>query len=135
MKIGDKLLTLRKYYDLTQGDLAKIAGVSVQAVSTWEMGTKGPKMEYVARICRHFGLDLNTFADEGQPFKVDGLRWDPDIAQAIREGVEKAVQARDGIKIGSPDEAEILEKYRKLNDKGKEYIRQTLDLVADNFKE
>lgn len=55
MKIGDKLVNLRKYYDLTQGDLAKIAGVSIQAISLFEKFGKysknGRKYETFCRNC------------------------------------------------------------------------------------
>ena len=132
MKIGDKLVNLRKYYDLTQGDLAKIAGVSIQAISTWEAGTKSPKLAYMVNICKHFGLDLNTFCDESEPFRTDdALQWSAEISEAIREGVAKAVAERDASLWLSPDEAEVIAKYRALSDQGKQYIRQTLDMIGN----
>lgn len=33
----------------------------------------------------------------------------------------------------TPDETAVLEKYRSLNDQGKEYIRQTLDMAAQIY--
>lgn len=64
MKISDKLMRLREYKNITQQELAKIAGVSDKAVSTWEQGTRSPKLQAVRKICAHFGLDLNTFVNE-----------------------------------------------------------------------
>jgi repressor LexA len=54
--IGDNIKKLRESMGMTQADIADIAGVSGQAVSNWELGTKIPRMGYIQRIADHFGL-------------------------------------------------------------------------------
>lgn len=44
MSIGDKIRSLREKNDLTQEQLAKLLGVSDRTVSTWELGTRDPRM-------------------------------------------------------------------------------------------
>lgn len=64
MTISEKIHQLRIEKDLTQSQLAKIAGVSDKAVSAWELGTRDPKLKFIQNICVHFGLDIHSFVDE-----------------------------------------------------------------------
>ena len=66
MNISQKLLKLRQKYDLTQSDLSKIAGVSDKTVSTWENGTRDPKLKWIKNICDYYNIDLNSFIDPEQ---------------------------------------------------------------------
>lgn len=63
MRISEKIYRLRTENDLTQVDFGKIAGVSDKAVSTWELGLKSPRMKALQKICSHFNIDINAFAD------------------------------------------------------------------------
>lgn len=64
MKISDKLSILRTEKDMTQSQIAKIAGVSDKSVSAWESGNREPKIKSIKKICAYFNLDLNSFVDE-----------------------------------------------------------------------
>lgn len=64
MEISKKLYLLRTEHNLTQADIAKIAGASDKAVSAWEKGIRSPKIQYIKPICERFGIDVNTFIDE-----------------------------------------------------------------------
>lgn len=63
MKISEKIYRLRTENDLTQVQFGKIAGVSDKAVSTWEIGTKEPRMKPLQKICAYFDIDINKFVD------------------------------------------------------------------------
>ena len=65
MNISEKLSILRTEKDMTQSQIAKIAGVSDKSVSAWESGNREPKIKSIKRICEYFNLDLNSFVDEG----------------------------------------------------------------------
>lgn len=56
MGIRENIVELRKRYDITQEELAKIAGVSRGAVSQWEGGFSEPRMGSIQRIADHYGL-------------------------------------------------------------------------------
>ena len=62
--ISKKIVDLRADHDLTQSELAKIAGVTNKAISAWENGTREPKIKPIQKICAYFGIDLNSFIDE-----------------------------------------------------------------------
>lgn len=66
MGISQKLLKLRNMYNLTQSDLAKIAGVSDRSISTWENETRDPKLKWIKNICDYYNIDLNSFIDFSQ---------------------------------------------------------------------
>lgn len=66
MVVQDKLISLRKKYNLTQNELGKIAGVSGAAVSAWELGDRSPKILPLKKICSHFGLDIHSFIDDDE---------------------------------------------------------------------
>lgn len=65
MGISENIKKLRKKYGLTQDELAKIAGVSNKAVSTWEKGTKEPRMGAIERIAAHFGIKKSNLIEDG----------------------------------------------------------------------
>ena len=64
MNISQKIYKLRIQKDMTQAEVAKIAGVSDKAVSAWESGKRDPKIKAIQNICTYFRLDLNSFIDE-----------------------------------------------------------------------
>lgn len=64
MNVSQKIYTLRMQREMTQAEIAKIAGVSDKAVSAWESGTRDPKLKAIQNICSYFNLDLNSFVDE-----------------------------------------------------------------------
>ena len=55
---------LREMHGLTQSEIAQIAGVTDKAVSTWENGTKEPRMGAVDRIARRFNVKPSDIIDE-----------------------------------------------------------------------
>ena len=56
---------------LSQKELARIAGVSDKAVSTWENGTKEPRMGAVQKIADYFGLKKsNLIEDNGLEINI-----------------------------------------------------------------
>jgi len=77
MTVYEKILKLRTMHDMTQVQIAKIAGVSDKAVSTWEKGTKEPRMGAIQKLCYHFNIDINKFVDDDVPlmecFNKDAL--------------------------------------------------------------
>ncbi|ACT03792.1 helix-turn-helix transcriptional regulator [Paenibacillus sp. JDR-2] len=64
MSISANLKKLRDKYDLTQQDLADIAGVTNKAVSAWETGLKEPRMGAIEKIANRFGLKKSNLIEE-----------------------------------------------------------------------
>ena len=64
MGIRENIVDLRKRYELTQDELAKIAGVSRGAVSQWEGGFSEPRMGAIQRIADHFGIKKSDIIED-----------------------------------------------------------------------
>lgn len=64
MAINENIKKLRSRYDLTQQDLADIAGVTNKAVSAWETGQKEPRMGAIEKIAQHFGIKKSNIIEE-----------------------------------------------------------------------
>lgn len=65
MSIRQNIIALRAKYNLTQLELAKIAGVSRGAVSQWEGGFSEPRMGAIQRIADHFGISKSSIIEDG----------------------------------------------------------------------
>lgn len=57
--IGRYLSELRKYYKITQDELAGRLGVTRQAVSKWETGITIPDIEILMRLSEVYGISIN----------------------------------------------------------------------------
>ena len=64
MSIAENIKKLRTDHDLSQAEFGKIAGVSDKAVSTWEMGTKVPRMGAVEKLAAYFGVTKSAILDD-----------------------------------------------------------------------
>jgi len=60
---GRFLQSLRKEQNLTQKDISKLCGVSVQAVSKWEKGDNMPDIEYLNRLSILYRVSINELID------------------------------------------------------------------------
>lgn len=71
MTIGENIKKLRDRYDLTQQDLADIAGVTNKAVSAWETGLKEPRMGAIEKMANRFGIKKSNIIEEGGMELID----------------------------------------------------------------
>lgn len=56
MNIGQAIRVLRTKHGMTQAALAEKVGMSVNAVSSWELGKTQPPRDSIRRICDAFGV-------------------------------------------------------------------------------
>ena len=76
MGIKENLKALRKQHNLSQQELAKIAGVTDKAISTWESGTRIPRMGAIQRMAYYFGLQKSDIIeDNSRILSGDGSTW------------------------------------------------------------
>ena len=59
VKIGKYLSVLRKYYRITQDELAGNLNVTRQAISKWETGTAIPDVEQLLKLSEIYGVSIN----------------------------------------------------------------------------
>jgi transcriptional regulator with XRE-family HTH domain len=84
LSIRGNIKKIRERYDLTQQELAEIAGVTNKAVWAWENGLSEPRMGAIEKIANRFGIRKGNIVDEGG---MDRLEEESTIA-AHHDGEE-----------------------------------------------
>jgi repressor LexA len=74
MSIGENIRRLRETHDLSQKDLAIIAGVTDRAVSTWELDVYVPRMGVIQKIADHFGIPKSEIIEDAKKEELQDLR-------------------------------------------------------------
>ena len=113
MAIGDNIKKLRKIHDLSQKDLALIAGVSDKAVSTWESGTKEPRMGTIQKLADHFGLQKSNIIEDN--------------------GLENIYKLQDSSKTGLDFQSKLNDKLPPLNPRDERSIKKKLEAVINDL--
>ena len=67
MKLGDKILMLRKKEGMSQEQLAEKLDVSRQAVSRWELGSALPDANNIRQLSRVFAVSADYLLNEDTP--------------------------------------------------------------------
>lgn len=112
MGFKENIKILREKYGMTQKDFALIAGVSDKAISTWENGTKEPKMGTIQKIADHFGIKKSDLIEDN-----DGTLPTPADNFTCSEG-----------------EKTLVKKYRQLDDDGKEDVDDFVDMKLSKLQ-
>lgn len=59
MKIGERIIELRKEMNLSQQNLAVAIGVSQKAIDFWEKGINEPKACYIVALASFFNVSTD----------------------------------------------------------------------------
>lgn len=97
---NEKLKAARKQKCLSQAALGKLIGVRTQTISNWETGKSKPNLETVNKLCEILDVTLHYFISE--------------------EHVDYQLNL---------EEAFIVNKFRELNDDGKQMIISLLNMI------
>lgn len=112
MSIAENIRRLRESHNLTQREFGAIAGVSDKAVSTWEVGTKEPRLGAVTKLAEYFGISKSAILDDKEnlfPVTLERLctAWDVTPERVEREvGISHArmLTLRRGQDVPTEDE-------------------------------
>ena len=88
MSVGERITTLRKSRDLSQGQLASLMGVSRQAISKWENDQTTPDTLNLIRLSEVLDSDIEYIATGVE--RVDMTEVEPIVHTVVRE-VERIV--------------------------------------------
>jgi Predicted transcriptional regulator with C-terminal CBS domains len=112
MGIKENIKILRDKYNLSQKDFAKIAGVTDKAVSSWEKGTKEPRMGAIQKIADYFNIQKsNIIEDYGMSTSSQGWYLDPETAKAAQEMYDKHRVLFDASRKLKPESIKEVEKF------------------------
>lgn len=90
MSIGENIRNLRLKHNLSQKDIALIAGVTDKAVSTWEKGIKEPRMGTIQKIADHFGIRKSDLIEDNNDILLS-----PRDERQIAEDLERMIADLD----------------------------------------
>lgn len=77
MSIATNIKRLREIFDLTQADLAEVAGVTKNAVSQWENGRAEPRMGAIERMAACYGITKSHIIEDGGMDLIDPVTRKP----------------------------------------------------------
>lgn len=110
--VASRIKELREQEGLSQGELARIMGISRTAVSEIEAGTRKVSSEELVRIARAFSVTVDYLLGlEDRPQVTFDLESEGVAALAVREGPTSVYQ-EERIRINVPQRN--LEKFREV---------------------
>ncbi|WP_313990200.1 helix-turn-helix domain-containing protein [uncultured Selenomonas sp.] len=139
MPIGENIKRLRIMHGLSQKELAQIAGVSDKAVSTWENGTKEPRMGAVQKIADYFGLKKsNLIEDNGLEINITPVQSPApasgDLPTVSPTGQKIDARTRRQLEAVLDDD-NLTYNGVVLNGEDKEKVKKALELIFWDVKE
>lgn len=114
MGIRENIIALRKLYNVTQEELAAIAGVTRGAVSQWEGGFSEPRMGAIQKMADHFRISKsNIIEDDGisliDPITKRPIRPLPPNAIIPKASRPARLPLRGRVHAGKPGEPDVIE--------------------------
>lgn len=97
---NEKLKVVRKRRYLSQTELGKLIGVQTQTISNWENSKSKPNLETINKLCEALDVPLRYFISE------EHLDYQLTLEEAF-----------------------VINKYRELNDDGKQMIINLLNMI------
>lgn len=91
MSIRQNILKLRQLYDVTQGQLAEIAGVSRGAVAQWEGGFSEPRMGSIQKIADYFHISKSHIIEDDGMDYIDPVTKKPKGSPVLPPNAIRAI--------------------------------------------
>lgn len=111
MAIGDNIKSLRQQYNLSQAELANVAGVSDKAVSSWEQNKSVPRMGPIQRMADFFGIQKSDIIEPS----------------AAATNTPKVRNDKKEMPLNH-DESKLLADYRNLNGNNRQAVNVMIAL-------
>ena len=95
IKLGEKIMELRKAKKMTQDQLAGLLGVSAPAVSKWETDSSYPDITILCPLARALGTDVDTLLSYEETLTEEEQgRYMSEIMGMLREGKKEEAEER-----------------------------------------
>ena len=143
--LHEQLQKLRKEKGLTQEELAKVFGVTNQAISKWESGTCYPDISLLPEIADFYGINIDILFSKEKPKKnkVNGDNFPDEAHMLLHKFFYDATMMRFTC-VCSSDEEQMKYQKSKLangmcigcfsNTNGAVIISDTLSFVEREYK-
>ena len=124
MKLGERLRSIRKEYQLTLKDLNQLADLSVPYLSDLERGVVNPSIETLQKVARAYNMkvqdlftgveDMGASTRETYPEGFSELLQDPDYKDELNEDWKDLLMRIDFRGIRPSSKREWIELYLHL---------------------
>lgn len=121
MLFSDRLKSLRNAKGLTQGDLANQTGLKQSSIAMYETGKRKPKIEVLERLADFFNVDIDYLV--GKSDKTTKILVEPSPSPAPAQPVTRG----DMLMLTDKREITHIQKYRALDERGKDNVDATLE--------
>lgn len=109
MELKERLAKLRRMKKLTQAQLAKEVGVTTRSIQNYELGTRVPKMDTLAKIAEVLGVDEKALVSDEEYFVIEANQKFGSRGKADAEAlVKNATALFAGGTISDEDKLNVL---------------------------
>ena len=155
VETGMRMLQLRKELKKSQAEVANHLGLTVAAYQNYEAGRREAGYEVLAKLADFYHVstdyllgreteeekELDSFVSEfdmsllEKKIVEEYLKLSPEVRGDMIAFLYKAVMEIKGISSpNSPDEQEVIDRYRQLNEEGKEKAADNIDDLVTTGK-
>ena len=117
MSIGENIRALREAKNMSQKELAEVAGVTDKAVSTWELNISVPRMGAIQKIADYFKVSKSRIIEEKSDYLLG--RSEPKTPPAETEGLDDFTYAmhNETKELTDEDKKFLLEMVKRMKEK------------------
>lgn len=119
--IAERIREARNKAGFTQKEVADRLGMTYQAISNYERGINRIEVSILSALCNLYGTTVPEILqgenDEQEKKTVQLKQYHPTQPASL-----------------APDEYQLVEDYRSLNNQGQEFIRQTMYAAKQAYK-
>ena len=109
MSFSSRLKSLRSSHSISQATLAKILGVTQQAVGKWEVDKATPDYDTLRNVAKYFQVSVDFLLE---------LTDTPDASPAPPAASAPPI---------TPQDRELLRKYHELDQRGRQAVLDTIE--------
>ncbi len=128
MTLGESLKSIRKKYKMTQGDVAKLLGISRSGYTYYETDTTVPSIETLKKLAVIYDTSVDDIV--GMPIKKEVSGKDSASSLLVAES------HIDPLMYMKKEEQALIMAFRLLSDEEKKQVSEmTLSLLSENKEE
>lgn len=106
MPFNTMLKTLRLKKGLTQGELARLTGLTRSAISMYEAGNREPKYEVLELLADFFNVDMNTLLDKS--VTINSLQPAKKVPKDLKKILEDEEVTLNGRMMSAEDKEKMM---------------------------
>lgn len=106
MPFNTMLKTLRLKKGLTQGELARLTGLTRSAIGMYEAGNREPKYEVLELLADFFNVDMNTLLDKS--VTINSLQPAKKVPKDLKKILEDEEVTLNGRMMSAEDKEKMM---------------------------